>query len=116
MNKVLSALLGGCLAATLSLTAQAQAPQAVDCSKARDPQRCEARQKARAACKDKARGPEHRQCVEEHMPPPDCSKARNPERCTAMQAAREACKGKTGPEHRQCLRGQAKPAAPAPKP
>lgn len=87
---------------------------AADCSKARNPQHCESRQKAREACKDK-KGAEHRQCVKDSMPPPDCSKAKNPQRCEAQQAAREACKGKFGREHRQCMRDQKKPATPPAK-
>jgi hypothetical protein len=87
--------------------AQPSAPKAVDCAKARNPERCAARQQARELCKDK-RGAARRQCVKEQMPPPDCSKAPNPGRCTAMQAAQEACKGMVGPAHRQCLRDAAK--------
>jgi hypothetical protein len=89
-------------------------PGAADCSKARNPQHCESRQKAREACKGK-KGTEYRQCVKDSMPPPDCSKAKNPQRCEAQQAAREACKGKFGREHRQCMRDQQKPAAPPAK-
>lgn len=105
MKTTFSLLAGGLMAAFIATAAQAQmaAPQAVDCAKARNPERCEARQKARAACLDK-RGPERRQCVKDNMPPPDCAKAPNPARCAAMQAAQEACKGKVGPAHRQCLR------------
>ena len=39
----------------------------MDCSKARNPQRCEAHQKAKEACKDKA-GPDYRQCLRENTP------------------------------------------------
>lgn len=82
---------------------------AIDCSRAADPARCEARQKARNTCQDQ-RGPARRQCMDDQMPPRDCSKARNPQRCEAMEAAHQACKGKVGPERRQCMRDQA-PAA-----
>lgn len=82
-----------------------------DCGKARNPAQCEARLKAREACKDK-KGPDRRACIDDNLPAPDCAKAKSPQRCEARQKAREACKGKYGPERRQCLREQ-KPAAPA---
>ncbi|MBI3140790.1 MAG: hypothetical protein HYZ19_02865 [Rhodocyclales bacterium] len=120
--KKTSLLAAGLAAAFLSLTAAAQPgagpgpkqPAPVDCRKARDPAQCEARQKAREACKDK-KGAAYRQCVQDNMPPPDCSKARNPQRCEAGVKAREACKGKVGRERRQCMREQLKPAAAAAK-
>lgn len=112
MHKASTAL-GHLIAASLmALLAQANAlaqlgaPQAVDCAKARDPEGCVARQQARAACGDK-RGPERRECVRAHLPPPDCAKAAKPARCLAEQAAQEACKGKVGAAHRQCLRDTA---------
>lgn len=100
--------------------AMGRAPAAAPCAKARDPQRCEALQKAKEICKDKAAA-EKRKCMSDAMPPMDCSKARSPERCEAMQKAKEACKDKAGPEHRQCMRdnlpkrngkGGGQPAAP----
>jgi hypothetical protein len=101
MNRRLLLLaLSGIAAGALSAAASAQ--NAVDCSKSRNPERCEARQKARAACHDK-RGTERRRCVQEQMPPPDCTKSPNPTRCMALQAAREACKDKIGSAHRQCI-------------
>ncbi|OHC63384.1 MAG: hypothetical protein A2045_03560 [Rhodocyclales bacterium GWA2_65_20] len=100
MKQRLTLLSGGLAAALFSLGVPAQA---VDCGKARDPQRCEALQKAKETCKDKA-GPDKRKCMSYAMPPMDCSKARSPERCEATQKAKEACKDKAGPEHRQCMR------------
>jgi hypothetical protein len=119
--KRLLVLLTGLIVGVLPLCAEAQQAAAsggtkvVDCNKARDPQRCQAREAARAACQDK-RGAARRQCMEDSMPPTDCSKAPNPARCSAMLAAREACKDKVGPAHRQCMREQAKGIAPAAKP
>jgi hypothetical protein len=81
-------------------------PKIVDCDKARNPERCQARQAARAACQGK-QGAARRQCLEDNMPPPDCSKAPDPGQCATMIAARAACKDKSGPERRQCLREQA---------
>lgn len=81
----------------------------MDCSKSRQPERCEARNQAVEACKDKT-GPARRQCMQEKMPPVDCSKARSPQRCEAAQKAREACKDKTGAEMRNCMRAQMAPA------
>lgn len=74
-----------------------------DCGKARDPERCEALQKAKEICKDKVAA-EKKQCMQSTMPPMDCSKARNPQRCEDHQKAKEACKDKTGREHRQCMK------------
>ena len=121
-----SLLFSGLAAALLSLSAHAQmgpgggmggmsgmgpGPQAtaVDCSKARNPQHCEDRQKAQQACKD-MRGANRQDCMADNMPPPDCSKSANPDRCAAMQSARAACKGKYGPERRACLKEQKVPA------
>ncbi|HEX8986467.1 MAG TPA: hypothetical protein VF816_00780 [Rhodocyclaceae bacterium] len=99
-------LIGGLAAALFAAASFAQAgpaPLAADCSKARDPQRCEALQKAKEACKDKPQA-DKRKCMIESMPPMDCSKARNPQRCEAMEQARAACKDKNGTEFRQCMR------------
>lgn len=111
MKKPLALILNGIAAVMLTATALAQpaAPQPVDCAKARNPERCEARQKARTACQDK-RGAERRQCVKDNMPPPDCGKARSPARCAALQTAQQTCKSQVGPAHRQCLRDQMPPA------
>jgi hypothetical protein len=100
-------LLGGLAAALFSTGAMAQASSiGGDCSKARDPARCEALQKAKESCKDKAAA-DKRKCMMEAMPPMDCSKARNPDRCAAMEKAKAACKDKSGSDYRQCLREQA---------
>lgn len=99
---IVAATLISLLAGQVAL-AQPTLPQAVNCAKARNPERCEARQKARALCGDK-RGAERRQCVKQQTPPPDCGKAPDPARCVATQAAQEACMAKVGPAHRQCLR------------
>ena len=91
------------LASTLvCFSAALHAQGATDCSKSRNPERCEARQKARAACQDK-RGAERRRCVQDQMPPPDCARSPNPPHCKALQTAREACKDKIGVAHRQCM-------------
>ncbi len=45
--------------------AAAPAPLQADCSKSRQPQRCDAMQKAQAACQDKF-GPELRDCINRH--------------------------------------------------
>lgn len=85
-----------------------------ECGKARDPQRCEALQRAKESCKDKA-GTEKRDCIQSAMPPVDCSKARHPDRCEAHQKAKEACKDKVGKERRQCIRAQMPKSAKAGK-
>lgn len=131
MNQGLALLIGGLAALLFSLAsgaqtaapaAQAPAAQAPAvtgrCAKTRDPQRCEALQQAKEACKDKPAG-DKRKCMTEAMPPMDCSKVRSPARCEAAEKARAACQDKPGREHRQCMRDhmpkRASPAAPAPK-
>lgn len=91
--------------ALVSLPTVVLAQGAVDCSKSRNPERCEVRQKARTACQDK-RGAERKRCVQEHMPAPDCAKSANPSRCKALQTAREVCKDKIGVANRQCMEAQ----------
>jgi hypothetical protein len=102
MKPDLKSICAGLAAALLSLAASAQVE---NCGKARDPQRCEALQKAKEACKDKSAA-DKRKCMMEAMPPMDCSKARNPQRCEATQKAKEACKEKPAAEFRQCMREQ----------
>jgi hypothetical protein len=118
MKPSIHLLLGGLAAALFAVGSSAQAgsaaqsaqaappPVSASCSKARDPARCEALQKAKETCKDNA-APNKRKCIMEAMPPMDCSKARNPERCAALEQAKEACKDKTGTDYRQCLREHA---------
>lgn len=82
-------------------------PRIVDCSKAKDPSRCEARIAARAACKDK-RGDAKRSCMKAYVARPDCSRASDPKACTARQLAETACRDTQGAAHKRCLRMQAK--------
>ncbi len=101
-----TSLLAGLFAALLAFPSMAEpADEQTDCSKARDPVRCIARQQAQIECKEKS-GKEKRQCMLAKMPPPDCSKAPEPERCEAKEKARKACQGKPGKEFRACLRKQ----------
>lgn len=93
---------------SLGAPAQPSPPRAVDCSKAKQPAQCEARQQARAACRGK-KGLDHRACLQDNLPAPDCTRARNPQRCEAREKAREACRGKYGPDRRECLRAQRTP-------
>jgi hypothetical protein len=83
--------------------------QNVDCSKANNPQQCEARKQAYGECKGQT-GPAFKQCVQQKMPPPDCSKSANPQQCEQHAKVREACKDKVGPEHKACLRNALAPA------
>jgi hypothetical protein len=87
------------------MTAPTKAAPATNCAKARDPQRCEALQRAKEICKDK-NAVDKRKCMSDAMPPMDCSKSRSPARCEAHQKAKVACKDKSGSEHRQCMREQ----------
>lgn len=79
--------------------------QNFDCSKAVNPQQCEARKVSYKECQNQT-GPAFRQCVQQKMPAPDCSKSNDPKRCEIHQKARAACKDKVGPEHKSCLREQ----------
>jgi hypothetical protein len=97
--KILFALAAGAL---LALPAAAEAA-ADDCARARDPDRCVARQAALKACGEK-RGIEKRACLDASMPPVDCSKAQNPQKCETAQKAKEICKGKTDKALKKCLR------------
>lgn len=95
-------------------------PKLADCSKARDPARCEARLQARQACRDK-RGDSKRLCMEAYMVSPDCARAEHPRRCIARKKAEQACKGKQGKSQQACIKAElrkkpARPAASAPAP
>ena len=108
-------------AATASVTTPPPAPQAApaqtkrtpaDCSKAKDPALCKARDEARKtaleACKD-TKGKAHQECMQQKKKAVDCSVAQDPARCTQHQKARELCKDKPAAEHRQCLRDNLAP-------
>jgi hypothetical protein len=104
--KILSALAVGLL-----LALPAHAENAIDdCARARDPERCAARQAALKACSEK-RGLERRACLDASMPPVDCSKSSTPQKCEAAQKAKEVCKGKTDKALKKCLRDE-KPKKP----
>ena len=79
--------------------------QNFDCSKAANPQQCEARKVTYKECQGQT-GPAFRQCVQQKMPAADCTQAIDPKRCELHQKARTACKDKVGPEHKSCLREQ----------
>lgn len=111
MNRAWKPLSLVCALALLVIPVHAQpaatggSASTTDCSRTRNPQNCEARQKAMAACRDRT-GPARRSCIEDAMPPRDCTKAKSPQRCEEQQKAREACKGKSGKERRGCMREQ----------
>jgi hypothetical protein len=82
-------------------------PRIADCSKAKDPGRCQARIAARSACKDK-RGDSKRICMEAYVIAPNCARADNPKRCIAQQRAETACQGKVGKTYKTCVRSKLK--------
>jgi hypothetical protein len=82
-------------------------PKLSDCSKARDPARCEARIQARRACSSK-RGDNKRMCMEAYMVSPDCARADQPNRCVAMKQAEQSCRGKQGKTHKSCMQAELK--------
>ncbi len=104
--KILFALAAGAL---LALPVHAES-DADDCARARDPERCAARQAALKACGEK-RGLERRACLDASIPPVDCSKSSTPQKCEAAQKAKEVCKGKTDKALKKCLRDE-KPKKP----
>ena len=89
--------------------------QPVDCSKAKDPARCEervakfkaARGEAKKACEGK-QGDAHRDCMRKQM----CAQVKDPKACMERSAkmkaahgkAEKACAGKQGDAHRDCMR------------
>ena len=88
-------LLGACLLAA-STALYAQAPQTdagkgqrFDCSKAKDPKRCEERREKRKAAQKACAGKQgdaHRDCMRHEM----CAQAKDPAQCEARaKAARE---------------------------
>ena len=83
----------------------AQVDLSVDCGIARDPERCEARQAALAACAD-LRSTAKSTCIAQYLPPPDCSKASDPAKCAAIERAKQTCKGQSGKALKACLRGE----------
>jgi hypothetical protein len=105
-------LLGACL---LAASTGAFAQQRVDCSKAKDPARCEervakfkaARSSAEKACEGK-QGDARRDCMRKEM----CAQAKDPKTCMERSAkmkaahgnAEKACAGKQGDAHRDCMR------------
>lgn len=82
-------------------------PRIADCSKARDPARCEARIAARSACKDK-RGDSKRICMDAYLVSPDCARSDNPKQCLARKKAEQACQGKQGKTFNTCVKTKLK--------
>jgi len=105
-------LLGACL---LAGSTGVFAQQRVDCSKAKDPARCEervakfkaARSSAEKACEGK-QGDARHDCMRKEM----CAQAKDPKACLERTAkmkaahgkAEKACAGKQGDAHRDCMR------------
>lgn len=81
--------------------------EAVDCSLARDPERCLINQAALAACADQ-RGKSKTACLNQHIPPIDCSRTANPARCEAAERAKQKCGGQNGKALKACLQGEKK--------
>lgn len=81
--------------------------ETVDCSLARDPERCLINQAALAACADQ-RGKSKTACLNEHIPPIDCSRTANPARCEATERAKQNCSGQNGKALKACLQGEKK--------
>lgn len=114
--RMMRVLLAACLSLfALCVAAPVQAdvmplpggPRLSDCNKARDPARCEARIRARQACRDK-RGDAKRICMDTYVVAPDCARADNPKRCVAQKNAEQACHGKLGKSHKSCMQAELK--------
>jgi len=118
----LPVILTACLLAASSVAFAQSTPPAggkghqkmeFDCSKAKDPKRCEERQAnakaARKACESK-KGAAHEACMRTEF----CAKSPDPKQCEARakekqaraDKIREACKDKKGDEFRACAREQ----------
>jgi hypothetical protein len=82
-----------CLFGLVALGNTAEAAKNVDCSVARDPRRCEARQMAQEACNG-LQGQARSACVSAAMPPPDCSYAPDTTQCQAKQTEKKQTRGK----------------------
>jgi len=114
-------LFGACLLAA-STALYAQAPQTdagkgqrFDCSKAKDPARCEERREKMKAAHSRAektcegkQGDARHDCMRKEM----CAQAKDPRACMERTAkmkaahgkAEKACAGKQGDAHRDCMR------------
>ena len=77
----------------------------VDCSVARDPRRCAAKQVASEACHD-LQGQARSACMRDVVPPPDCTHAPNTSECQSKLAVEAACKNKRGKVNRGCVNKQ----------
>lgn len=93
------------LASELAAAQALPAATPADCSRARDPVRCEAHQAALAACAHE-RGKRKTACLSDRMPPIDCSKAANPSRCENIERAKQTCADKRGKAQQACLKGE----------
>ena len=76
------------------------------CMKARNVERCMAREEAKRkvseACKGK-RGAQYQQCVKQKKAQIECSKGSDPARCEQYRKTRDICQSKLGQEYMQCL-------------
>ena len=93
--------------AFVPISAQAAKRAPVDCSTAKDVEKCQAQQVARQqkadACKGKT-GDDRKICRNEQIQQNDCSKARSPEICEGRKVANTACKDLIGKAYQQCLK------------
>jgi hypothetical protein len=82
-----------------------------DCARARDPERCAARQ-ARAQGLREKRGLERRACLDASMPPVDCSKASTRRNAKPRRRPRKSARARPTRHSKKCLRDE-KPKKPA---
>lgn len=82
-------------------------PKVADCSKARDPDQCEARVAARKACQHK-QGSSKRQCMDARRIVPECRPANDPVKCSQQERADYICRQKTGKAFKECTRQEVK--------
>jgi hypothetical protein len=101
-----------CLAALtpLNCLAASHTGKPADCSVARDPRRCAAKEKAKEACGE-LQGAARSACISAAMPSPDCSMAPDVAGCESKTRKGKYCGSKRGNALQKCKRAAVTPPA-----
>jgi len=101
-----------CLATLMPLKclASSHAGKTTDCSVARDPRRCAAKETAKEACSE-LQGSARSACISAAMPPPDCGMAPDIAGCGSKTKKDKACGAKHGKALQKCKQAAAMPPA-----
>jgi hypothetical protein len=99
-----------CLATLMPLKclAASRAGKPADCSVARDPRRCAAKETAKEACGE-LQGSARSACISAAMPPPDCNMAPDISGCESKKGKVKSCGSKHGKALQKCKRAAATP-------